>query len=763
MEENDKKRKASSGSDEQNLKEVSSEQFPNFSQHFLLSEESFEDDRNRTPSGSVIPDKKDIRTFFRQLQRSSDKSWQKGSEKSVRAIKIDNRSASSHKKRGKFKAKDQNRPSGARAGPPKQKKRRIKRKATQSTIDKQNNSKGVTTRAQQKKSISHDESCQETSDEVDVNTSSSDEENFLTPTNTSYEGQVIIHHLLSQSHLEEYKDGMDENRSEDIAAGSEDINCRGQLIQAIDSKMDQISESMDNADFDENGVQVMSVPTVIQMFQELKEEIQKMNRNVGSNTDLASLKQECIQEVANSVDLATSKNTKEIDMCKKEIAIWREKSKILTDVCDRMAVQIGDIEQRLDNFDLNNSKKMVMISGLAGVSEKKELPAYLMDFFKKTLGMKLQIEDAFAIGQINPRPLVAVFQSTADKKRVLDNKQLLKGEVSDANKPIFINEYLPQIVQDRRKREAEVKKLAINVHGEDNVKYTKQGLTVMGTPYRKKVSPPTPKELINVPHEDLRKIMKMEMSKSSDIREENSVFTAYTAPVKSHKQVRDLYIKMKIIQPAARHVVCAYWVDHEESYYALDYHDDGEFTVGRVLMDLLKLNDLRNRVIFVARRYGGVKLGNNRFKCYLDAAVEALEKGKFNNILGVDQILIHLDPREVKKQRAPKPPKGPSAAETSPKSQSARQALFPSRGSPGRYNRPIQQRSDQYEHSYPPLRQGARRGSYNGQPNNRGGSSSTQQQGRSQQMRTPPSNYLDRESMEYEYSFSKPWSHGDVE
>ena len=66
---------------------------------------------------------------------------------------------------------------------------------------------------------------------------------------------------------------------------------------------------------------------------------------------------------------------------------------------------------------------------------------------------------------------------------------------------------------------------------------------------------------------------------------ENSVFVGYTAAVKDHQQVRDLYGKIKIIQPAARHVVCAYWVDHPEPYYALDYHDDGEPTAGRLLME----------------------------------------------------------------------------------------------------------------------------------------------------------------------------------
>ena len=197
-----------------------------------------------------------------------------------------------------------------------------------------------------------------------------------------------------------------------------------------------------------------------------------------------------------------------------------------------------------------------------------------------------------------------------------------------------------------------------------------------GIPYCKKVVPPTPRELVNVPPEDLQRILKIPVARSDNVTEDGSVFTAYTAAVSTHKEVRDLYLKLKMVQPSAKHIVCSYWVDHPEEYYALDYHDDGEHTVGRLLMDFLKENDLKNRVIFVARRYGGVKMGAARFNCYLKVAKQSIIKGQFNHVLQTEQQVICDDPRMIRKPRSTIQ-RSPEQEAVVMQSQTARQQLIP--------------------------------------------------------------------------------------
>ena len=262
------------------------------------------------------------------------------------------------------------------------------------------------------------------------------------------------------------------------------------------------------------------------------------------------------------------------------------------------------------------------------------------------------VDECFTLGQQNPKPIVVVFQTIQDKQMVMQAKHLLKGETSDADRKIYISDYTPQVVQDKRKRDADVRKIALGKHGVDNITYTNPGLTVAGIPCRKKVVPPTPRELVNVPPEDLQRILKIPVARSDNVTEDGGVFTAYTAAVSTHKEVRDLYLKLKMVQPSAKHIVCSYWVDHPEEYYALDYHDDGEHTVGRLLMDFLKENDLKNRVIFVARRYGGVKMGAARFNCYLKVAKQSIIKGQFNHVLQTEQQVICDNPRMIRKPRS---------------------------------------------------------------------------------------------------------------
>ena len=136
----------------------------------------------------------------------------------------------------------------------------------------------------------------------------------------------------------------------------------------------------------------------------------------------------------------------------------------MTDICERMASKIDDLETRMDNIELSTSKKMILNTGLKGAA-KKELNYYIMDFLKKVLGLKMLVDECFTLGQQNPKPIVVVFQTIQDKQMVMQAKHLLKGETSDADRKIYISDYTPQVVQDKRKRDADVRKIALGKHG----------------------------------------------------------------------------------------------------------------------------------------------------------------------------------------------------------------------------------------------------------------------------------------------------------
>ena len=62
----------------------------------------------------------------------------------------------------------------------------------------------------------------------------------------------------------------------------------------------------------------------------------------------------------------------------------------------------------------------------------------------------------------------------------------------------------------------------------------------------------------------------------------------------------------------------------KEEVNTKDFHDDGEPGAGRILLDLLEQQNMLNTVIFATREYGGIKMGADRFSCYVKSARTAL-------------------------------------------------------------------------------------------------------------------------------------------
>ena len=60
-------------------------------------------------------------------------------------------------------------------------------------------------------------------------------------------------------------------------------------------------------------------------------------------------------------------------------------------------------------------------------------------------------------------------------------------------------------------------------------------------------------------------------------------------------------------------------------YLSSDFHDDGEAGSGRVLLQMLEERGLTDICVFVVRKYGGVKIGADRFKLYKEVVREVID------------------------------------------------------------------------------------------------------------------------------------------
>ena len=121
---------------------------------------------------------------------------------------------------------------------------------------------------------------------------------------------------------------------------------------------------------------------------------------------------------------------------------------------------------------------------------------------------------------------------------------------------IYINDFVPTNTQEKRRKEREIVLQA--EEAKKKVEYVRGKLHIQGQKYTPKIQVPTPKDLINLDQSDFQAMQKLQYKKSNNIQQQGSIFTAYLAKTANFQQIRQYYIKMKIIQPIARHIPCAY-------------------------------------------------------------------------------------------------------------------------------------------------------------------------------------------------------------
>ena len=290
-----------------------------------------------------------------------------------------------------------------------------------------------------------------------------------------------------------------------------------------------------------------------------------------------------------------------------------------------MSVEIGDLTTRIENIELNSSKKMVIMTGYTVVYQKKaDVLQELNEFLDHAMGLQICVDDYFLLGAVSPKPVVLVLQTMEDKRTILRNKQQLSELRDVSGRKIFINDYLPQAAQEKKRRDQQILDEMENLGKQDDVTYFKGNLAIDGQVYQKKVLPPTPKQLIDLEPKELDALLRLKTRKGNQYSHSNSKFISYCAEVKTHDQINQLYVKIKMIKPDARHVACAYSIQYDEVQYTKDFHDDGEPGVGRMLLDLMEQKQLKNIVVFATRVYGGIRMGAERFSCYMKATKTCL-------------------------------------------------------------------------------------------------------------------------------------------
>ena len=389
-------------------------------------------------------------------------------------------------------------------------------------------------------------------------------------------------------------------------------------------------EMMDEVETNTSEPAVMDLKSVAEMFSQIKGDMASLKKDM----EEIKVKQAAPIEVSQQIiekcakDIMTDVKVKMDEQNRKlkaELDQVTFKNQTLTGVVDRMAAEMSELRGRLENLELSNTRKMISISGLDTRDQKDDMINDVQEFIETELGIITTAEECYKIGNAVPRLIVVSFQTLQEKRDVLRFKSRLNKSNDSSVRKIFINDYNPITVQERKRREKQI--IAENSQSQEPVemKYTKYGLTIQGEAYKQRVQPPTPRELVELTPQDMTKMFEVDLKTGNTLVQDKSIFQAFTAEVKTYGQVRELYKRVKLVQPTACHIICIFWLQGKQHYYTRDFCDDGEPGASKSILDLMVKNNLEDRVVFVSRKYGGIKMGSERFNCYLKAARQVLE------------------------------------------------------------------------------------------------------------------------------------------
>ena len=376
--------------------------------------------------------------------------------------------------------------------------------------------------------------------------------------------------------------------------------------------------------------QTMSVQAVAVMLQKIEANFEQLSTQLSNleKHEIPQVSEEVLKNVSDRVaaDVVKTLQSENIQL-KSDVYHLSYKNRTLTKVVDRMAIEMSDLRTRVDKLEMGSSRNAITISGLRVDNRKEYMVREVQDFIERELGVIVTVEECYKMGNAEPCLIKAYLQTAQQKNDVMHFKSYLKG-VCYSGRSIFINDYTPIQIQERKHREK-----AIHTENEERthpleICYSKGRMIIQGELYRQKVVPPTPSQLVEISPEELTRILSINIDHSQTLTKEMSLFQAYTATVKTHNKIKDLYVKLKLIQPGARHIVCAYYLEGEQFYHNKDYHDDDELGAGRQILDYLIQNNLINRVVFATRKYGGMRMGAERFVCYMEVVKQVVDQYK---------------------------------------------------------------------------------------------------------------------------------------
>ena len=405
-----------------------------------------------------------------------------------------------------------------------------------------------------------------------------------------------------------------------------------EILQQTQSLEESIREndavSQQESSSTRTGTSTMDVKLVLQMFKEIKESISSKTIPEGPQrvTDLENEQDQLIDSMYEN-----QLNIEELKM----------QNRVLKGTVIRLNDQMSEMDRRIEMLELNGMKKSMVLTGLICRSrKKKESMKDVPDFLEQELGVTVDIEDIFFMNPQNTSPLVFTVSSLEQKFAILANVKNLKDLVNENEQPYFIGDHLPPRMNENKRRERDIDRQNIlaDVNDQVDMKYEAGKLVIEQEIYQKRVEEPNANQILKLSMEDITKLLDRKMHEGEKVENAGNQFYGYVSDARSHQEIQDLYLSLRLQHPQARHIVCSYLLPGNSPWNCQDFCNDGEQNAGRTLLTWMQNLKMESKVVFVVRYANRKKIGSSRFHSYMEAASKAALKEAHMNPRRIEEI-----------------------------------------------------------------------------------------------------------------------------
>ena len=397
-------------------------------------------------------------------------------------------------------------------------------------------------------------------------------------------------------------------------------------------------------------LQVIDVRTVVSLIEKLERKmneksteqqvkLDKMLSEMGQTmeSNLSKVK----VETQTDVQAAMEMYQKDLNELQENMKEQKRKTAIMAELMKLNQQVVVDLASRISEIELKLARKSITLTGLDFSNKKDERNLQIESFLDEVLKCQVLIEDSYFLGdpKAMSRPVVVVFNSIRDKNDVYQRKSELKNYEGVGGRGIFINNYLPGEISESKRKEREMLKELKSA--KIKYEYTENGLKVGPNLYRKKIEAPDPTKILDLTSKELERILELPVVKTTPEQIQDNFFIAYSADTENYNQIRDTYLKIRLLHARARHIVCAYYLPGEEIHYTRDFIDDGDMGAGRPILNYMVENEIINKAIFVVRFTGKNKMHSERLKTYAKMAQKVMEMNPYNATLRRNQNYRH--------------------------------------------------------------------------------------------------------------------------